>query len=68
MLNPMERLPVGSIVGMSSIAVITYSRYAQKLNWDVLYIATATATVIPSLRIEWSGSVQNQCARRPDAN
>jgi hypothetical protein len=34
--------------------VITYNGYAQKLNWDVLYIATAT--VIHSLRIEWSGS------------
>ena len=54
MLNPMERVAVGSIVGMSLLVVITYSEYAQKLNWDVLYIATAT--VIHSLRIEWSGS------------
>ena len=54
LLNPMEKLPGGSIVGMSLLVVITYSGYAQKLNWDVLYIATAT--VIHSLRIEWSGS------------
>ena len=40
-------------------SVITYSKYAQTLNWDVLYIATATATatVIHSLTIECSVSV-----------
>ena len=40
-------------------SVITYSKYAQTLNWDVLYIATvtATATVIHSLSIECSVSV-----------
>ena len=38
-------------------SVITYSKYAQTLNWDVLYIATVTATVIHSLSIEWSRSV-----------
>ena len=38
-------------------SVITYSKYAQMLNWDVLYIATGTATVIHSLSIEWSRSV-----------
>ena len=38
-------------------SVITYSKYAQTLNWDVLYIATGSATVIHSLSIEWSRSV-----------
>ena len=57
MLNPMEKVPVGFIVSMSLRVVITYSKYAQTLNWDVLYIATATATVIHSLTIECSVSV-----------
>ena len=57
MLNPMEKVPVGFIVSMSLRVVITYSKYAQTLNWDVLYIATGTATVIHSLTIECSVSV-----------